>query len=98
MVLAEVIRRLGWQTYECTHTAADIAQQMELHPMVVSDALGLLERVGAISRIKRGRKKVIIVTPEGAYRGNIANHADAVDRYRKVVPLPRRGEDPPAAA
>jgi DNA-binding transcriptional ArsR family regulator len=102
MVLAEVVRRLGWQTYECTRTAAEIAQQMELQPMAVSHALALLERVGAITRVKRGRNKIITVTPEGAYRGDINHHAEAVDRYRsEVVPLrraTRRDGEPPAAA
>lgn len=100
-MLSEVLRWLGWQTYECSRSAADIAQQTGLHPRVVSDALALLEQVGAITRVKRGRTKIITVTPEGAYRGDINHHAEAVDRYRAdVVPLrrPRRGDEPPAAA
>jgi DNA-binding transcriptional ArsR family regulator len=103
LVLAEVIRWLGWQSYECTRTAAEIAQQTGLHPMAVSEALALLERVGAIARVKRGRTKVITVTPEGAYRGDISNHADTVDRYRAEVLPPRRrrrtpDDEPPPPA
>jgi DNA-binding transcriptional ArsR family regulator len=101
-VLSEVLRWLGWQTYECTRSASDIAQQTGLDPAIVSTALALLESVGAITRVKRGRTKIITVTPEGAYRGDITHHAEAVDRYRsEVVPLrrtTRRDGEPPAAA
>jgi DNA-binding transcriptional ArsR family regulator len=101
MVLAEVIRWLGWQSYECTRTASDIAQQTGLLPKTVSESLALLERVGAVTRVKRGRTKIITVTPEAAYRGEIANHAETVDRYRtEVLPLRRgrRDDEPPPAA
>jgi DNA-binding transcriptional ArsR family regulator len=88
MVLSEVIRWLGWQSYECSRTAAEIGASLGLHKVVVSEALALLEGVGAITRIKRGRTKAITVTPEGAYRGNVQHHAEVVDRYRaKVTPL-----------
>lgn len=87
-VLFEALRWLGWQSFECTRTASEIADQTDLHPMVVSEALARLESVGAITRIKRGRSKVITITPDGAYRGNIENHAETVDRYNaEVVPL-----------
>ena len=103
MVLAEVLRRLGWQTYECTRSAADIGDRLGLNKASMSKSLALLERVGAITRVKRGRTKIITVTPEGAYRGDVNHHAEAVDRYRsEVVPLrrpaARRDDDPPAAA
>jgi hypothetical protein len=48
-------------------------------------ALDLLEQVGAIHRVKRGRVKVIAVTPEGAFRGNINNHAKAVEKFKLDV-------------
>ena len=35
--------------------------------------------------MKRGRNKIITVTPEGAFRGNINNHGQAVERYRLDV-------------
>jgi DNA-binding MarR family transcriptional regulator len=56
--------------------------------------LATLERVGAINRVKKGRTKIIAVTPEGAFRGKIDNHAEAVARYSaEVVQLhPERGE------
>ena len=47
--------------------------------------LKLLEEIGAIRRVKRGRVKVITVTPEGAFRGNINHHAQAVERYKLDV-------------
>lgn len=51
----------------------------------MATTLALLERVGAISRVKRGRTKIITVTPEGAFRGNVNNHAEAVARYSAEV-------------
>jgi hypothetical protein len=40
--------------------------------------------------VKRGRTKIITVTPEGAYRDDITRHTEAVDRYRaEIVPLRR---------
>jgi hypothetical protein len=51
----------------------------------MAEALALLERVGAIHRVKRGRTKVITVTPEGAFRGSIDDHPAAVARYSAEV-------------
>ena len=51
----------------------------------LESALDLLEQVGAIRRVKRGRVKIITVTPEGAFRGNVHNHAQAVERYKLDV-------------
>ena len=48
-------------------------------------SLTLLEEIGAIRRVKRGRTKVITVTPEGAYRGKVDNHAKAVDAYKETM-------------
>lgn len=89
MVLAEVIRWLGWQSFECTRSAAEIATRTGLHPAVVSEAVRRLESVGAIGRIKRGRTKVITITPEGVFRGNVNHHAEAVDRYNAEVAAQR---------
>ena len=50
-----------------------------------ADALKLLEQVGAIHRVKRGRVKIIAVTPEGAFRGNVHNHAKAVEKFKLDV-------------
>ena len=51
----------------------------------MADALKLLEQVGAIHRVKRGRVKIIAVTPEGAFRGNVHNHAKAVEKFKLDV-------------
>ena len=57
-------------------------------------ALDLLEQVGAIHRVKRGRVKIITVTPEGAFRGNVNNHAQAVERYKLDVIEGGKSENP----
>ena len=67
-VLWQITRHLGWQTYECTKTAADLCEITGITPNHMSPILDLLERVGAIHRVKRGRVKIITVTPEGAFR------------------------------
>lgn len=84
-VLWTICRHLGWQTYECTKTAADLCETTGKDKGQMARALDLLEQVGAIKRVKRGRAKVITVTPEGAFRGNINNHAKVVERYKLEV-------------
>ena len=84
-VLWQITRHLGWQTYECTKTAADLCEITGITPNHMSPILDLLERVGAIHRVKRGRVKIITVTPEGAFRGNVNNHAQAVERFKLDV-------------
>ena len=77
-VLEEVLADAG-------KTAADLAEMQGVLKSQMAETLALLEKVGAISRVKRGRTKVITVTPEGAFRGDVNRHAAAVDRYRAEV-------------
>lgn len=84
-VLWQITRNLGWQTYECTKTAADLCEIMHTKAPNMATALDLLEQVGAIHRVKRGRVKIITVTPEGAFRGNVNHHAEAVERFKLDV-------------
>jgi hypothetical protein len=84
-ILWIICRYLSWQSYECTKTAADLCEITHTKPPNMASALKLLEEVGAIRRVKRGRTKIITVTPEGAFRGNVNNHGQAVERYRLDV-------------
>lgn len=84
-ILWTICRHLGWQTYECTKTAADLCEITRTDKAHMSRALDLLEQVGAIHRVKRGRVKVIAVTPEGAFRGNVHHHAKAVEKFKLDV-------------
>ena len=84
-ILWTICRHLGWQTYECTKTAADLCDTMRTDKAQMARALDLLEQVGAIHRVKRGRVKIITVTPEGAFRGNVHNHAKAVEKFKLDV-------------
>lgn len=84
-VLWQICRNLGWQNYACTKTAAELCSIMHTDKSRMARALDLLEQVGAIHRVKRGRTKVIAVTPEGAFRGNINNHAEAVEKFKLDV-------------
>lgn len=94
-VLWQITRHLGWQTYECSKTAADLCDLTGITPNNMSPILALLEDVGAIKRIKRGRTKIITVTPEGAFRGNVNNHAQAVERYKlDVIEGGKADQDP----
>ncbi len=83
--LGQIIRHLGWQSYECSKTAADLCDLLGYDKARMADTLKLLEDVGAIQRVKRGRTKVITVTPEGAFRGNVNTHGQAVERYKLDV-------------
>ena len=80
-----ITRHLEWQGYTCTKIAADLAEMRGVKPQNIKNTLALLESVGAISRVKRGRTKVIAVTPEGAFRGDLGRHGDAVARYSAEV-------------
>ena len=80
-----ITRHLGWQDYTCTKIAAELAAMRGVKPQNMKNTLALLERVGAISRVKRGRNKVITVTPEGAFRGDLTKHGEAVARYSAEV-------------
>lgn len=84
-VLWQITRHLGWQSYECTKHAADLCELTGIEKARMARVLDLLEKVGAIRRVKRGRTKLITVTPEGAFRGNVNNHGAAVERYRLDV-------------
>jgi hypothetical protein len=84
-VMAEIIRWLPWEDAACSKTAAEIGDLLRMQVADVSRAIKTLEEVGAIRRVARGRTKLIYVNPEGAYRGNINHHAEAVDAYKKVI-------------
>ena len=93
-VLWEIVQSLGWQSYECTKTAADLTEITGIDKADMARTLKLLEEVGAIRRVKRGRVNVITVTPEGAFRGNVNNHAQAVERYKLDVIEGGKSEKP----
>lgn len=101
--LTIIIRHLGWQTHVCDKSATELAGLLGVHKSTMSRTLNLLEQVGAIRRAKRGRTMVITITPEGAYRGDITRHTEAVDRYKAEVlikfptaPRKRKTEPQPA--
>lgn len=80
-----ILRNLQWQSYECSKSASDLCEVLGHDKADMARTLQLLEEVGAIHRVKRGRNKIITVTPEGAFRGNVNNHGQAVERYRLDV-------------
>lgn len=91
-----ITRYLGWQDYTCSKTAADLAEMQGLDKSNMAKIIALLESVGAINRVKRGRIKTITVTPEGAFRGPIDNHTETMNRYRSEVVVPLRRKTPAA--
>lgn len=84
-ILWQITRHLRWQSYVCDKTAAELCELTRTDKAHMARALDLLEKVGAIRRVKRGRTKVITVTPEGAFRGDVNKHADTVQRYKLEV-------------
>jgi hypothetical protein len=84
-LLLLITRYSGWQDYACAKTAAELADMQGVDKAPMARTLALLEKVGAISRVKRGRTKIITVTPEGAFRGDVNRHAEAVNRYKGEV-------------
>lgn len=98
-VLQEIKRWLGWQTFECTKNAADLCDLLLIDKGDMARILVLLEQIGAITRTKRGRTKIITVTPEGVFRGDLNQHADVMDRYKaEVVHLRSRNGDKPSTS
>ena len=85
LVLSEICRHLPWEGHTCPKTAADLADILGIKTSDMSNVLNLLEEIKAIRRVKSGRTKVITVTPEGAYRGNVNHHAEAVGTYKKAM-------------
>jgi len=83
--LQEIKRWLGWQSFTCSKSATDLCDLLGIKPPNMATILSLLEEIGAITRIKRGRVKDITVTPEGAFRGDLMKHADQVRRYKSEV-------------
>jgi predicted transcriptional regulator len=90
--LTLIVRHQGWQTHECQKTGVEIARMRGVDKGNMTRTLALLEKIGAITRTKRGTTKTICVTPEGVYRGVPLAHPETVDRYIKdvVVPLRRK--------
>ncbi len=84
-ILSEIKRWLAWQDFTCTKTAAELGDRLGLNKTDMSLSLALLEKVGAIGRAKRGRTKLITVTPEGAFRGDINTHNAVMERYKAEV-------------
>lgn len=84
-ILWTICRHMKWESYECTKAAADLCELTRTDKAHMSRALDLLEQVGAIRRVKDGRAKIITVTPEGAFRGNVNHHAKAVERFKLDV-------------
>ena len=84
-VMAEIIRWLPWQDAACSKTVTEISELLKVRQADVSESLTLLEQVGAIRCVVRGRTKLIYVNPEGIYRGPVGNHAAAIDSYKKVM-------------
>ena len=84
-ILWTICRHLGWHVYECTMTVSQFCDITRTKPSNMSKALVLLEHLGAIHHAKRGGVKVITVTPEGAFRGNINEHCKTVERLKLDV-------------
>lgn len=84
-VLWTMTRHMAWQSYEVTKTASELSDLTGIGAANLSRTLNLLENIGAIRRVKRGRRNIITITPEGVYRGNVQHHGQAVERYRLDV-------------
>lgn len=84
-VLWTLTRHIKWQSYEVDITASDLAERKKLDRANLSRTLALLEEVGAIKQVKKGRRNIISITPEGVYRGPIQAHSAAVGKYKLEV-------------
>ena len=98
-VLYEIIRHLRFQSFECGKVAADLCEICRIDKSNMAKILNLLEEIGAIRRVRKGRLKIIAVNPEAAYRGDVNKHGEVVELYKlKVLDggRPDPGPDGPA--
>lgn len=84
-VLWVMIQYTSWESHQVQKTAAELSDLTGIKPSHLSVTMKLLEDVGAIRRVRKGRTNIITITPEGVYRGNVNNHAQAVERYKMEV-------------
>jgi hypothetical protein len=84
-VLLWIGRWIGYERHVCEKTEAELAKELDMGRGHLARVLGLLEKIGAITRVTRRGKKVIAVTPEGIYRGDVTRHATAVERYQAEI-------------
>lgn len=88
-VLWGLVRHVEYGNPECTFgKQEDLAMWLEMHPQQVSRGLGVLEQIGAITRIKDGNRKRVLITPQGVYRGKLQDHPKVVEGYQNVVRFP----------
>jgi len=62
--LLVITQHLEGESYTCTKIAKDLAEMRGVKNEKMTIILALLERVGAISRVRSGRAKVITVLPK----------------------------------
>jgi DNA-binding MarR family transcriptional regulator len=89
-VLQLIGRHLEWQGPRCQVTASEISEALQIDKMQVSRAVKALEEIGAIETgpaPTNRSKKIIIVTPDGIYRGRMSKdrkeHTAAVEDFEK---------------
>jgi hypothetical protein len=86
-VLWEIIRWLEWENPVCRYNATQISKLLKISPGPMGRFLKILEspEIGAIVRKRVGRVMVILVNPEGAWRGYLDNHPKALAHFRAQV-------------
>jgi len=84
-LLVAIVRNLPKQSYECTKTAKELSSITEINPAQISSLLLLLEQAEAIKRVKRGRSKIIIITPADEFREAVNKHAEKTKKHRFEV-------------
>lgn len=77
-LLMEILRWSDWKEKPCEKSASELAVLLGFKHGNLVRSLKLLESVGAISRVRRGHVKIIMVTPNGVCRGE--DHTEPADR------------------
>lgn len=92
-VIAQMIRHLEFGSSRVRLTAAELSDITRMRAPQLSRILAMLEQIGAIWRVQRGRTKELHLNPEGAFRGGPGTHSAAVLEFGRLT-----GKVPPAAA
>ena len=82
-VLWTLTEFLKWQSFEIDASISEIAEHTGIVRPNLSKTLKLLESVGAINRVQKGRRSCISITPEGIYKGSMQAHSMTVEKYKR---------------
>jgi hypothetical protein len=82
-----IARHVRWHNHECLKSVSELASYRRVGRGQAVKDNQLLAQIGLISFVTRGRATVIVVNPEGVFRGKVKEaHSATADAYRAAIP------------